>query len=308
MAETTVTGQEILFKCFGDAGEILSEMITTVSSQTSLIVTGLSKDPHLTLKYALARIGTSSGIRQITGWNHASQTVTLASGFSVTAAVGNVLDVCGEDGRKRGQLFDAVNEAIRAAWPFWYRETIVNAAASSITLAANTHSYSLPAACAALIAIGVQDTSNDAIDWIKVGDEAADFFAVEGQEGAFTIRFHPRFTRNGSFADEYSGENLCTWYAEREAALDNEADTTQLPLAYFTLASQIYMTRRLRESTPDKVSVDALSAQQLAVMAQTELGKLGLGKAPPNPLVAKAYAALLAPPKKEKGKAAKQEE
>lgn len=303
MAANTVTGQQILFKVSADVNEMLSDYITTVNSQTSLRVNGISQDPHNTLKYALARIA-GGGIKQITAWNHANQTMTLAGTFGVTAVDGMLLDVAGHDGKKRALIFDSINEAIRAAYPFWYQETVVNAAASAITLAAGTNSYALPTDVSALIAIGIQPASTDPIQWFKVGEPGMDFFAVEGQEGAYTIRFFPRFTRNGSFADEYTTQKLCTWYATKEPELDDESDTTQLPMDYFSVAAEAYLRRSLRGSEPDKLQQDVLAQQNLREVARNTLGRLGLGKEPPNPIVAKAYmqAAAAQGPAAEKGK------
>jgi hypothetical protein len=275
----TITGQEILFKMAADCGEVTSEFITAVTSQTVLICRGLGRDLHNTYKYALARV-LGKGIRQITAWDEATQTLTLESSFSPDVETGEVIQVAWWNAAARNIAVHAINEAIRAAYPYWYREVIVNQGASTLTLATNDYEYDLPVAIDALLAIGIQPTANDNIQWIVARDGERENYRVEGQAGAYVLRLLPRYSREGAIADVYDGKKICLHYATREPELTAEDGTTQLPLDYFKLATSVYLRNKL--NVPEALSANVALSKEEAAEA---IAKLGIGKRPPSLLV-----------------------
>lgn len=284
MAANTITGEQILFKIARDAREIRSTFIHTVTSQTVLICRGFGLGANDTLKYALAHVF-DKGYRQITVWNAATETLTLASGFGSNVAAGEVIQVAWWDATMRALAVHAINEAIRASYPYWYQETIVDQSAATLTLAAGTYSYALPAAVDALLAIGIQPTSSDDIFWIPAQEQdpfgkPKENYRVEGQAGAFTLRVMPRYNREGAIADVWSGKKICLHYATREPEITAETGTTQLPLDYFKVATDVYLRNKLNDPNGLEANI-ALTKEA----AREAIAKLGIGKRPPSLLV-----------------------
>ncbi len=295
MAANTITGQEILFKIAQDCGEIASEFISSVTSQTVLVCRGLGQDEHATFKYGLARV-VGKGIRQITAWNHATDTLTLSGAFDSNVAAGEVIQAAWADASRRNLAFAAINEAIRQSWDWWQRDTEVDRGAATITLTSGTHTYSLPSGVGKLLKVGIQPATTDPIYWFDPFEAKWD---VYGQEGAFTLAFRPGFAGTGagyaqwssrvrlggsagSFADAFTGEPLCLKYFGREPELTAETGTTQLPLDYFTLASVLYLQARLKGMTDaNEIALARILLPQL--MAQAEQAKSRLALTKPRP-------------------------
>lgn len=288
MAATTITGQQALFAVAEELGEVRSEYITSVTTADTVVVArGISLGQTTSFKYALAQV-LNKGIRQVTAYDDTIQKITVASDFSSALAAGDVIQLCWWDGDKRNKAWAAINEAIRISWPFWYRETVVNASSSAITLSSSTESYALPTDCDGLIAVGIQTSSSEQISWIFPKDSDTDgrtFYRVEGSPGALTVRFYPRFNRDGAFNVVYNSQKLCTWYAAREPVMTAESSTggtTQLPAEYFaSVGAEIYR-RRLIGTRPD--GGDERVFPSLQQVAQAELQRLGYGKRPINAL------------------------
>lgn len=261
MAANTVSIQDILWKVASDAGEVLSEYIAGVTSQTVLIVRGMERDPHTSLTYGLARIVGSgaSGTRQITAWNPGTQTVTLASAFSTTAAVGNVLQVLGADAKRRGAMFDAINEAIRQSWGVFGRET---KGATAIVLDSGDALYDLPTDIGELWQVGVLESAGH----YDMRPEL-NLWRMGGNAGAYTIEF---LQNGGTFLPaKWAGQTLYAHYLDKEPEVDAESDTTRLPLDYFNLASYLYLLKRGAPWLPEG---DA--GKSLLQDYQTKLGQL----------------------------------
>lgn len=257
----TVTGQQILFKIAADCSELQTEYIAGVTSQTALIVRGIERDPHTSLAYGLARIVGSgaSGNRQITAWNPGTQTVTLASAFATTAAVGNVLQVLGADARRRGLMFDAINEAIRQSWGVFGRET---KGATSVTLDSGDALYDLPTDVGELWQVGVLESAGH----YDMRPEM-NLWRMGGNAGAYTIEF---LQNGGTFLPaKWAGQTLYAHYLDKEPEVDAESDTTRLPLDYFNLASYLYLLKRGAPLLPEG---DA--GKSLLQDYQTKLGQL----------------------------------
>jgi hypothetical protein len=356
MAEDTITGREALFAIGEEVGSVRSEYLSSAASTTSLVVLGISLGQTTTFKYALARV-LGKGIRQVTAYNDASQTLTIDSALSTAGVAGEIVDVLGWNGTERGRALWAANEAIRMSWPFFYRErvtgtnltgtvaktlgsavlagtgtsfttelvvgdiisvpgtsaeikavtvitsdtsltvasTYANTASaqtaslvSNITLAAATDSYTLPASCDGLLAIGLQPDTAKPIYWVPPQnlDTGQEYWRMEGAPGAYRIRFLDRFNREGGLHEYYTTQVLALWYAVKEPALTAETGVggvTMLPSEYFsTVAAEIYR-RRVIGQKPD--GGDERTFMSLQQMAQLELQRLGIGKRPPSALV-----------------------
>lgn len=286
MAATTITGQEALFAIAEELGEKRSEYIGNVVSAVNTM-RGISLGHSTSFVYGLARV-IGKGIRQITAYDDALQKVTVATAFSPVAVAGDYMEVILWDAEKRANCFAAINEAIRLSWPYWYQETTVLAAASTITLAAATENYNLPTTCDGLIAVGIQPASTEPVRWIPPSNKLTGqvYYRVEGSPGALVIRFEPRFNRQGGINQYYDTQKLCTWYATREPVLTAETSTggtTQLPSEYFsTVGAEIYR-RRWIGAKPD--AGDERAQPLLQEVARQTLLKLGYGKRPINALM-----------------------
>lgn len=285
MSATTITGQEALFAIAEEVGEIRSEYINEVITDNTVFrARGISLGQSTSFKYALARIP-NRGIRQVTAYDDGRQAVTVASNFTSGTAAGEMLEVIFWEAKKRQMAFNAVNEAIRLSWPFWYQEVIVDAAASAITLDDEDDEYDLPTACDGLIAVGIQPATTQPIRWYPPFNQETGqtYYVVEGSPGAYVIRFAPKFNRFGAFNVMNDGLKLCTWYATKEPALTTEAGTTQLPKEYFSsVGAEIYRRRMIGSNQPDG---DEKVFQSLQELARNELQRLGYGKRPINALM-----------------------
>lgn len=288
MTANTVTGQEILFKMAMDCGEVTSQFITGVTSQTVLVCRGVGEGLHETYKYALARV-LGKGIRQITAWDKATETLTLASGFDTNVSAGELIQVAWQDAVWRSLAVQAINEAIRQSWAVWSRETVVDRSSATLTLASGTHAYALPGAVGYLLRVGIQPQTSSPIEWFEPYQGG---WNIEGQEGAYTLRFAPGFGGSvmpawssrvrlagvgGTFADVFSGQVLCLHYVARESEITAETGTTQLPLDYFTRASVLYLQSKLTmlQSEQELARVTALLAvlRQQAAQAGVRLSR-----------------------------------
>lgn len=289
MAADAIAGQEILFKLAEEAGELRSRRVTTANTTTSF--TCANVDEADAFKYARARV-LGKGF-SVVSTNTALGVFTVSPAFSSAPAAGDVLQLCWQNENKAGLAIAAMNEAIRAAYPYWYRETIVDQAVATLTLSASTDVYTLPTDIDALIAVGIQPASTNPIVWQTSIDKATRkrVFTVEGQQGAYALRFHADYLRGMGYHDIYAGKKLCLWYATREPELtDLTTAGCQLPTDYFIVAAEIY---RRRELNPGRMSQSQMQAASIALpqiqaMAQAELQRLGIGKRPPNKLLDEA--------------------
>ncbi len=154
--------------------------------------------------------------------------------------------------------------------------------ASNITLATGTYRYALPTACDALLAIGIQPTGMP-VEWLEWGDESAPYWRVEGQRGAYFLRFNPHFNFEGTIADAYNTSTLVLWYATREPQLTTLTTAScQLPLDYFAVASTAYAIRNLQNASRIDLITANVAVPQLQEQARVALQSLGVGKRPPN--------------------------
>lgn len=279
MAANTVTIQQVLMKMADDCDCGQTAFVRTVNSQTSLVVTGISMGPRETFKYALATTP-GGGIRTVTAHQIASETLTLASGFDVTVAAGNLLQVAWWDPKARVAALAAINEAIRQSWGTFGRES---QGATSITLDAGDADYVLPDTIAELWRVGIL-LPDGSYDWRA----PRDLWRISGEAGAYNLRF----LDNGSvfLPSAWDGETLYAWYLSKEPEIDAESDTTRLPLDYFSLASYLYLLRRGIPETKDgdpKLAAQSYSAKlaQLKMDADAARKRLARGRPqrPPMP-------------------------
>lgn len=281
MAANTITGYQALFKIAEEIGKTRSAHITTATSTTQVTCAGLSGIATSNqYRYGLARI-LGKGI-SVVQTNDANGVFTFSPAFTSAPVVGDTLELALWNANELGKAKEALNEAVRLSYPYWYQETIYDNSASTITLATATDSYTLPSNTSAVIAVGVQAT-NQPIKWITPYNQQTKqkAWTVEGQAGAYVIRFHPHYARVG-FHQMYSGKKLCYWIAIRESEFAALTGTTQLPVDYFTVGAEVYRRRELNDATRAELAAASVALPQLQQVAQTELQRLGIGKRPPN--------------------------
>jgi hypothetical protein len=284
MAVNTVSGQAILFKIARDVGELKSAFITGVTNPTTFACAGLTEDTNDFYKNALGRLQGGSTYARVTGYTGSTKTFVTSSSPDLSPSTSNLFQLAWWNADKRGAAWEAINEAIRASYPFWYREVVTEAASSGITLAAGDDDYDLPAACDALLAIGV---GANPIYWIPaVEEDGRENYRIEGQAGAFVLRLMPRYSRNGSIADEWNGQNIALHYATREPELTAETSLTQLPLDYFWVASENYLEGQLPKTSRVDLALANVNIPQVQQAAQLAIQKLNIGKKPPSLLTA----------------------
>lgn len=280
MAATTCTGQDILLAIAENVGELKGAFVTTANNTTNFTCSSITVAAS-TYLYATCRV-LGKGNSVISAQT-AAGVITVSTAFSSAPAAGDVFQWAWYTGNKVSDAIVAMNESIRYSWPFWYRETIVDRSSATITLAADTNSYSLPTACDGLLAIGIQPANNDPIEWLEWGDESQPYWRVEGEPGAYTLRFTTRFTREGGIHEVYAGQSLCLHYATREPVLtDLTTSSCRLPLDYFWVAAQLYQIRNLANASRTELSTANVAIPQAQQMAALRLQSLGIGKQPPN--------------------------
>jgi hypothetical protein len=275
MSVTTYTAQQVLQRVADELGDeaVKSAFVDNVNT-TTIRAAGLSLGSGVNLQYALAVIE-GKGVRSISTYYEADETIVVSGAFSPVAAVGDVISVYWWDAHKRAQAQRAINDAIRAVYPFWYRENVIDAnnltladgttAFTAQTFAAGTYEYALPSDLIKLSRVGVQTDASLEPVWYPPLDN----WRQIGAEGAYKIRFKT------PFVNENVGNTICYHYEAREPVFSTftENDTTQLPLDYFSVAAEIYRRRNL---SADNV----VSAQWLAQEADKAMKRLGLVKKP----------------------------
>lgn|SRR5512142_1604377 len=298
MAANTITGYQALFKVAEETGELRAGYVTASADTTHATVGSLAtNNSDNAFNTGLMRLqgstATPSVISTYTGSTGAFVLATALTGL----AVGVRVEWAWWDGNKYGKAWEAINQAILAAWPYWYQETITTQATSTVTLAAGTDLYDLSAVSPAvdgIIRVGVQSASGKPITWYDQEENLGDYgtrkprrpvWKMEGQAGAYSIRFLPSFSREGTFADAFTGQKLCLWYATREPVMASEAGTTQLVKEYFVVAAEIYRRRELNLASRIDLITANVNVPQIQQVAQAQLAILGIGKRPLNELL-----------------------
>lgn len=345
MAVKTITGRSILFKIAEDTDNLKSAFVSTTGSTTSVTCPSVDVDAN-TYQYAIGRV---LGKGDCVISSHTNAGVFTVATLDSAPVANEVFQFAWWTGNKMGDAIASMNEAIRYAWPFWYRErftevaltgtvakngttaitgtgtlfltelvpgdnisvpgtatevrevatitsntalTVTSAFANSatgqtatftsgITTAAGTYRYALPTSCDALLAIGVQ-SGTEPVEWFDWGDETAPAWQVEGQRGAYFLRFNPRFSREGALPDRYA-TTLILHYATREPELtDLTTSTCQLPKDYFSVASTAYAMRNLQTASRVDLVTANVAVPLLQEQAKIAVQSLGIGKRPPN--------------------------
>lgn len=295
MAANTVSAYAAMFQVAHNAGDLLTAVLTTYTSDTSFACAGLAEATDDTYNSGLIRMMGGSAYATISDYTGSSRTFTLAgSGIAALSAAGDIVQFCGFNMQKRGALFESINSAIRDSWGDFTRETVVDRSAATLTLAAGTQAYSLPSDVGQLAAIGIQPTTLDTIAWF----DPLQVWRVEGEEGAYTLRFLPNFgastlpqapawsarvtlgNSGQTFADAYSGQPLCLRYYGREPELTSEsAGTTRLPLNYLGwVGADYYSQWLLANGSDDDRRVLNVSLPQIQRNAQRARAQLTLTK------------------------------
>ena len=274
MADTTVTAQQVLLRVADEIGEVQSAFVDNVSS-TEVRAAGISRGQGVNYQYALASIE-GKGIRTVSTYYEADETLVVSSAFSPVVAAGDVISIYLWDANKRAKVQRAINQAIWASFPFWYREVLLDLnnslLADGVTtwtlqeLEAGTYQYGLPTDLITLSRIGLQTGAANAPIWYAPLAN----WRVSGQEGAFELNFRYQPV---DFVAEHAGKSLCLHYAAREPQFSTftSSDTTKLPLDYFSVAAAIYRRWEMSQDT-------ALAAQWTQAEAMNALGRLGATK------------------------------
>lgn len=269
-----------------ELGEYKTERVTAANNTTPATVTiGNSTETQNDIYTGGLAEVRGRGVRTVTKYNSQTKVLTLLTPFNSLPAVNDRITLAWWQADLYDLAFDAVKAAIFAAWPYWYREVVTTA--TGLMLTPGNYSYPLPTMCDALIAVGVQPSSSEAIEWIGPGDPAKQqrIWHVDGEPGAFNVRFYPRLNRDGSFVDANAGATLALWYATKEPVPSVDKETTRLPLDYFTVASSLYRTRESLGQIGDQdLSRYSLLLPQIQQMAQAALQRLQIAKVPPSML------------------------
>jgi hypothetical protein len=296
MPANTITAQAAMFAIARHCGDVQDAFVTGVTTPATVIVCGqLFQNLYQTnddaFNNGLIRIKGGSVIATISDYAGSTRTFTLGGTGLVGIAAGNGVEFTGFNPGQRHGLFNAVNEAIRESWGDFYVETQTDRADAVLTLTSGTNEYSLPAACAKLLRVGIQRTTRDGITWF----DPLQSWRVTGEEGAYTLTFLPGFsgntapawssrvrqpgTTNGTFADAFANEPLCLHYIAREAEVTTEAGTTKLPLNYVEwVGAEKYLLNRLAVASDNEkrtlnVLLPQIQAQASRARAQLRLTK-----------------------------------
>ena len=276
MAVNTVTALDILRRVADETGETRSAFVDNVAT-TTLRCAGLSLGDKANFKHALATIE-GKGTRTVSAYYEADETIVVDTAFS-SAAAGDVVTLCWWDANKLGVAKRAILQSIRASYPYWYREVILdlnnNTMADGTTtftmlsFASGDNEYTLPSDVAFLARIGAQAAATSEPRWMRPLQN----WRVVGQEGNLKLRFNPVPV---DIASQYAGETIALHYEAREPVFSTftASDTTQLPLDYFSVAAEIY--RRYSLKNADDVAL----MQWATIEANKTLTRLGFVKKP----------------------------
>lgn len=266
MAANTITGQQILFKVARDVGELKAARITTYTSATSFICLGLTETTTDFYVGALLREVGGAVIGTISAYNGTTKAITLAGTGVTGLAAGDIVEFCWWNADKRAYAFAAINEAIRGAHLFWFRDVEETTSTATLVFDQDTYAYTLPSAVSKLLQIGVQPDASYPPYWF---DPRLDW-KVTGQEGAFTL-----VLLDGCILQQnYNAEKILLKYVTWEPELASETGTTQLPLDYFWTASAHYVENALNDASRldlATANVNVPQIQRRAAQAQAQL-------------------------------------
>ncbi len=286
---TTYTSQEVLLRLADEVGETHTSYLDSAVGNTYRAA-GVSMGAEVNFQYAYAYVE-GKGVRTITSYLEADEQFVTSSAFSPAAIAGELVTVAWWDPHKRAMAQRAINQAIRASYPWFFREYIIdlnnNDAVydgplySMVLYADGTHvlqdldgstfEYALPTDCAFLSRIGVQSDASCAVQWFA----PMNIWRVVGGEGAFKVRFNDKV----DFVRANAGLPLCLHYEAREPVFSafTGVETTQLPLDYFSVAAEIYQRRMLGgKDAANKEAV--LTEQGLAQEAMKAIQRMDFTK------------------------------
>lgn len=278
MAETTVTGKQILFRVAQELDEVRYAYIETVTSQTVLRCPGLRANNEF-FKHGLVQV-LGNGIRGVSGFDPSTETLTLSSAMPSTVAAGDVVEVIGWDAQKVGRMRQAINAAIDASYPYFYREVFLDADRNTLadgvttftlpTIESGMYEYDLPTDCMHLAEVGW--SSDDEFQWYP----RMHIWRTVGDGGALRVRFNPA----AGIVDGRAGGALGFHYEAREPQLTSMDDETQLPLDYFVTAAMIYKRGQMNR-VPGENEIPALTTMPFSQQATADaLRRLGAIKKP----------------------------
>jgi hypothetical protein len=298
MPANTISGDAAMFAIANHCGDVQYARVTSVTTPATVFTcteaTGgqnLAQTTNDVFNYGSIRLLGGSVYARIDDYVGSTRTFTLNGAGLVGIAAGNQVQFTGFNAQQYGLLFAAVNETIRESWGDFYVETMTDRADAVLTLASGTNEYSLPAACAKLLRIGIQRTTRTGIEWF----DPMQIWRVSGEEGAYTLNFLPGFagpttpawssrvrqpgTVSGTFADAFANEPLCLHYIGREAELTSTGGTTKLPLNYVEwVGAEKYLLSRLAVASDEEkrslnILLPQIQAKAAAAKAQLRLTK-----------------------------------
>lgn len=282
MPANTNNGRKILFEMAIALSEMKSARVSARTSDTSFTCGLLTEDEDDVYNYGLMRVADGTTYVQITDYVGATKVFTVGSGLTI--AVGSLVEFCWWNADKFSAALGAMKAAVRLSWDYFFREVLVEAASSGVTLAAGDDDYDIPAACDVLLEIGI---GANPIMWIPPVDPSGrQNYRVEGQPGALVLRTAERYSREGTLADLHSGKNIAWHYRTREPELTETGDT-QLDLQYMrALGAWAYALAALNDASQFDLPNVSLLLPQLQQTAEAEMKRLGIGRALPSLLVA----------------------
>lgn len=213
MAANTTDLLSILMFLAQAANEIKGDYVTAYDASTLKLTLKTLDGDDDAYNYGLASI-LGKGTVQISDWTKTGKYLYISVPFSSAPVAGNGIDIAFIRGDRRKKALNAVNAAIRQSYPDWYREVKQDSTSATLTFAAGTYSYALPAGVTHLARAGIQET-NCPVTWF---DRQHGLWNVSGQEGALTVEFHSS-PRGWSLPDAYNTYDLCLWYEQREPEL-----------------------------------------------------------------------------------------
>ena len=279
MAANTVSGKQILFKIAEDNNLDRGAYITNVTNPTNPVrfeCSALTATDDHHYRGALIQI-LGKGILTIDDYVGASRQFVVNANFDAAPAQNDVVQLAYWKADQRLKAQRAMNDALAASYrrgqPCWYREVKEDGSTAGITLVAGTYEYALPSGVTFLSRVGVQET-NSPVSWFPRGQ----LWRTGGQEGALKLQFYRGPRRD--FVADWAGYKLCLWYEQREPVLTGESGTTQLPLDYFAVASEIFKRRLLAGDSGDALQTDSMVLPQLQQEAANALARCGALKDP----------------------------
>lgn len=130
-------------------------------------------------------------------------------------------------------LDDAINNAIQEAWPYWYELKID---ATTVTTAASTYSYTLPADCEFLAQVWLEQGSNEPYSALR------NWRVAENVSSTGTVSHTLYLDSNDNYE---TGKHIRLVYTAKPHALASDTDNCTVPTPYVILMSLVYLAQEM---------------------------------------------------------------